>query len=80
MVTFSRLAIVVSYLFTRFFERSYHSFALAALIPLPAAHVYAWAVNGHHHIEGNSLAALVISALLDLGLIGHGEYHRRRAG
>jgi hypothetical protein len=80
---FPRLAIVVLFFLTNFFERAYHSLLLLALgflfLPLTTI-VYAWILNGRHPIEGVYLVAIVISALVDLGLIGHGEYHRRRAG
>jgi len=81
-LAFPRLAIVVLFLFTHFLERAYHSFLLIVLgfffLPLTTI-VYAWVVNGHHHVEGVYLAAVVIAALADLGLIGHGASQGRRS-
>ena len=80
-MAFPRLAIVLLFLFTTHFERAYHSLLLLLLgfffLPLTTI-VYAWIVNGHHSLDGIYLVALVISALADLGFIGHGEYRRRR--
>ena len=39
--------------------------------------VYAWIMNGHYPLDGVYLIALILAALLDLGVIGHGEYRRR---
>ena len=82
-LAFPRLAIVALFLLTNFFERAYHSLLLLALgflfLPLTTI-VYAWVLNGGHRLDGIYLIAVVISVLVDLGLIGHGEYHRRRIG
>lgn len=81
-LAFPRAAIVILFLFSTFLERAYHSLLLLALgfvfLPLTTI-VYAWIVNGRHPLDGIYLAALVLSVLIDLGLIGHGEYRRRRA-
>ncbi len=82
-LAFPRLAIVVLFLLTNFLERAYHSLLLLALVflflPLTII-VYALVVNGGHALGGVYLIAVVISVVADLGLIGHGEYHRRRIG
>lgn len=79
-LAFPRVAIVLLFFFSTFLERAYHSLLLLALgfvfLPLTTI-VYAWIVNGHHPLDGIYLAALVLSVLVDLGLIGHGEYRRR---
>jgi hypothetical protein len=79
-LAFPRLAIVLLFLFTRYLERAYHSFLLVALgfvfLPLTTI-VYAWVVNGHHPFQGIYLAAVVIAALADLGLLGHGASQRK---
>ena len=81
-LAFPRFAIVILFFFSTFLERAYHSLLLLALgfvfLPLTTI-VYAWIVNGRHPLDGIYLAALVLSVLVDLGLIGHGEYRRRRA-
>ena len=79
---FPRVALVVLFFFTTFLDRAYHSLVLLVLgflfLPLTTI-VYAWIVNGHHPLDGVYLIALIISVLFDLGLIGHGEYRRRRS-
>lgn len=79
-LAFPRVAIVILFFFSTFLERAYHSLLLLALgfvfLPLTTI-VYAWIVNGRHPLDGIYLAALILSALVDLGLIGHGEYRRR---
>jgi hypothetical protein len=81
-IAFPRLAIVLLYLFTTFFVRPYNSLIVLLLgflfLPITTI-VYAWIVNGQHPIDGIYLVALIISALADLGFLGHGEYTRRRA-
>src|SRR5581483_5586648 len=81
-LAFPRVAIVILFFFSTFLERAYHSLLLLALgfvfLPLTTI-VYAWIVNGRHPLDGIYLAALILAALLDLGIVGHGEYHRRRA-
>ena len=75
-----RVAIILLYLFSNFLERAYHSLVLILIgfIFLPVTTiVYAWIVNGHHPVEGLYLVALIVSVLLDLGLIGHGASRRR---
>jgi uncharacterized oligopeptide transporter (OPT) family protein len=81
-IAFPRLAIVLLFLFTTFLERAYHSLLLLVLgfifLPLTTI-VYAWIVNGRHPIDGIYLAAIILAVLADLGLLGQGEYHRRRS-
>ena len=81
-LAFPRLAIVLLYFFTTFFERAYQSLVVLAIgflfLPLTTI-VYAWIVNGGHRLDGIYLIAIIISVLADLGLLGHSEYHRRRA-
>ena len=81
-IAFPRLAIVLLFFFTTFLERAYHSLLLVVLgfvfLPLTTI-VYAWIVNTRHPLEGIYLAALIIAVLADVGLLGQGEYHRRRS-
>jgi uncharacterized oligopeptide transporter (OPT) family protein len=81
-IAFPRLALVLLFLFTTFLQRAYHSLILIVLgfvfLPLTTI-VYAWVVNARHPLDGIYLAAVVIAVLADLGLLGHGEYQRRRS-
>ena len=79
-LAFPRVAIVLIYLFSNFLERAYHSLIIIVLgfIFLPVTTiVYAWVVNSHHPLEGVYLVAVIVSVLVDLGLIGHGARSRR---
>lgn len=82
-LAFPRLAIVVLWLFSNYFERAFHSLLLLVLgfcfLPLTTI-VYAWTLNNHHPIDGIYLIALIVAALADLGMLGGGEYHRRQRG
>jgi len=77
---FPRVALVVLFLFTTYLQRAYSSLIVLVLgfifLPLTTI-VYAFIVNGNHPVDGVYLIALIVSALFDLGLIGHGEYRRR---
>jgi hypothetical protein len=78
---FPRVALVLLFLFTTFLQKAYSSLIVLVLgflfLPLTTI-VYAFIVNGGHTVDGVYLVALIVSILFDLGLIGHGEYHRRR--
>ncbi len=80
MLAFPRVAIVLLYFLTNFLDRAYQSLLILALgflfLPLTTI-VYAWIVNIHQPAAGVYLIALIVSAVIDLGLIGHGEYRRR---
>jgi uncharacterized oligopeptide transporter (OPT) family protein len=79
-LAFPRLALVLIYLFSNFLERAYHSLVIiiVGFIFLPITTiVYAWVVNSHQPVEGVYLIAVVVAALLDLGLIGHGARSSR---
>lgn len=79
-LAFPRVVIVLLYLFSNFLERAYHSLVIVVLgflfLPVTTI-VYAWVVNSHHPLEGVYLIAVIISVLVDLGLIGHGARSRR---
>ena len=78
---FPRLALVALFLFTNYLQKAYSSLIILVLgfifLPLTTI-VYAFIVNGGHPVAGIYLIALVVCALFDLGLIGHGEYSRRQ--
>jgi len=79
-LAFPRVVIALLFFFSTFLDRAYHSLLLIVLgfIFLPVTTiVYAWIVNSHHPVEGLYLVAVVVSVLLDLGLIGHGARSRR---
>jgi phosphate starvation-inducible membrane PsiE len=80
VAAFPRIAIALLFFFSTFFDRAYHSLIVLVLgflfLPLTTI-VYAWILNGGHTLDGIYLVAIVISVLVDLGLIGHGEYRRR---
>jgi UDP-N-acetylmuramyl pentapeptide phosphotransferase/UDP-N-acetylglucosamine-1-phosphate transferase len=78
-----RLAIVLLYLFTTFFNRAYDSilFVLLGFLFLPFTTIaYAWAINVHHTVDGLYLVVVVVAVLADLGFLGSGEAVRRRQG
>jgi len=81
-LAFPRVAIVLLYLFSNFLERAYHSLVVIVLgflfLPVTTI-VYAWVVNSHHPVEGVYLVAVIVSVLIDLGLLGHGARSRRRS-
>jgi len=80
-LAFPRVAIVLLYMFSNFLERAYHSLIVIVLgflfLPVTTI-VYAWVVNSHHPVEGVYLVAVIVSVLIDLGLLGHGARSRRR--
>jgi uncharacterized oligopeptide transporter (OPT) family protein len=81
-LAFPRVVIVLLYLFSNFLERAYHSLLIIILgflfLPVTTI-VYAWVVNSHHPVEGLYLVAVIVSVLIDLGLLGHGARSRRRS-
>jgi uncharacterized oligopeptide transporter (OPT) family protein len=80
-LAFPRLMIVLLFLLSNFLQRAYNSLIIIIVgfifLPLTTI-VYAWVVNSHHPVEGLYLVAVVVSVLLDLGLIGHGARSSRR--
>jgi uncharacterized oligopeptide transporter (OPT) family protein len=79
-LAFPRVAIVLLFLLSNFLQRAYNSLLIIVLgfifLPLTTI-VYAWVVNTHHPVEGMYLVAVIVSVLIDLGLIGHGARSRR---
>lgn len=79
-LAFPRIAIVLLYLFSNFLERAYHSLLIIILgfifLPLTTI-VYAWVVNSHEPLQGIYLVAVIVSVVIDLGLLGHGASRRR---
>jgi hypothetical protein len=80
-IAFPRIAMIWLYLTTNFFTRAYQSILVLALgfIFLPLTTIlYAWIVNAGHDVSGLYMIAIIVAALFDIGLIGGGEYGRRR--
>ena len=81
-LAFPRLALVLLFFFTTYLQRAYHDWVVPLLgfifLPLTTL-LYAFFVNSGYPIAGVYVAALVIAALVDLGLLGHGGWSRRRA-
>jgi uncharacterized oligopeptide transporter (OPT) family protein len=79
-LAFPRLVMVLLFLLSNFLQRAYNSLLIIVLgfifLPLTTI-VYAWVVNSHHPVEGLYLVAVIVSVLIDLGLIGHGARSRR---
>jgi hypothetical protein len=78
-LAFPRVVIVLMYLLSNYLDRAYHSLVIIVVgfifLPLTTL-VYAWVVNSHHPVEGIYLVAVIIAALADLGMIGHGASRR----
>ena len=79
-LAFPRLVMVLLFLLSNFLQRAYNSLLIIVIgfifLPLTTI-VYAWVVNSHHPVEGLYLVAVIVSVLIDLGLIGHGARSRR---
>jgi hypothetical protein len=80
MVAFPRVAIVLLYFFSTFFERARLGILILVLgfifLPLTTV-VYAWIINTGNAIQGIYLVAIVIAVLADIGLLGGGWRSRR---
>lgn len=81
MLAFPRVAIALLYLLTTFFERAHLGILIVLLgfifLPLTLI-VYAWTLNTGHTVDGIYLVALIVAVLADIGLLGGGEWNRRR--
>ena len=81
VVAFPRVALVLLFVFSNYIQRAYHGLLLPLLgfifLPLTTL-VYAWMVNSNLPIAGLNLLILIIAAVIDVGSLGGGEYHRRR--
>jgi hypothetical protein len=76
-----RFAIVLVVLFSDYIGRAFDSMLWPFLgflfMPLTTL-AYAWAINSRGSVEGLQLAVVVISVLMDLGLIGGSAASRSR--
>jgi hypothetical protein len=79
-LAFPRVVFAVLWLFTNFF-RAIPSmiFLILGFLILPlTTMVYGYFVNTRHPTDAVFLIVIIMAALFDLGLIGHGAYRRRR--
>lgn len=80
LVAFPRIALVLVFLLSNYLERAYHGLLIPLLgflfLPLTTL-AYAWMVNTGQLLAGLNLIILAITAAIDLGGLGGGEYHRR---
>ena len=80
---FPRLAIVLVWLLTDYFEQAYQTLLWPLLgfffMPLTAlAYAFAWHQAPQGNISGVGLVVLVIAVLIDLGFIGGGAHPKTR--
>jgi hypothetical protein len=79
-IAFPRAVLLLLFFFSDFLSHAYHSLLLPLLgfffLPLTTL-IYAWIVNSGGSPQGLYLVALVICAMVDLGLIGHTARSRR---
>jgi hypothetical protein len=73
-IAFPRAVLLLLFFLTNFLGRAYHGLLIPVLgfffLPLTTL-VYAWIVNSGASVQGIYMVAVVICALVDLGLIGH---------
>lgn len=81
ILLFPRIAIVVLYFFTNFFQGVYDSLLLPliGLIFLPITLLaYTWMVKINQPVDAFFAVVMIVAIVLDLGLLG-GSARRRRA-
>jgi hypothetical protein len=82
VVMFPRIAILLLYFFTNFFQSIYESILvpLAGFIFLPLTLIaYTWLTREHRPVDAFYLVLIFVAVVLDLGLLGGGEASRRRS-
>lgn len=76
-----RVALLLTWMFSTYIDRAYADHTIWAFLGLIFAPLttltWAWARNTYGAVEGIGLAAVIVAALLDFGLIGASR--RRRA-
>jgi hypothetical protein len=81
VAAFPRVVLVLMFLLSTYIQRAYHDLLIPLLgfffLPLTTI-VYAWLVNSRMPLEGINLGILLVAAIVDVGGLGGGEYHRRR--
>jgi len=80
-IAFPRAVLLLLFFLTDFLSRAYQSLLIPVLgfffLPLTTL-IYAWIVNSGGSAKGVYLIAIVICAMVDLGLIGHTARSRSR--
>lgn len=80
-VAFPRVAIVLLWLFTNFFTGVYHNILIPVLgfifLPLTLI-VYTYFHNTHAPLGVTQLVIIFVAVIVDLGLLSHPAYTRRR--
>jgi len=77
---FPRLVIAILALFTTYMSAAYHTllWPLLGFLFMPYLTLtYAWAMNSHGSIDGIYMVAVIIAALVDLGIVGGGAQAQR---
>lgn len=79
-LVFPRIVLLVIFFTSNYLDRAYHNLILplVGFIFLPLTTLaYAWAINSHGSVDGLYLVAVIVAVLVDLGILGGGEAHRR---
>jgi hypothetical protein len=80
LVAFPRIALLLIFFFSNYLQHAYHELIVPLLgfifLPLTTL-VYAWMINTHQPLAGVNLLILIVAAIVDVGGLGSGEYHRR---
>lgn len=81
VVLFPRVGIVLLYVFTNFFSGVFNSVLIPLLgfifMPLTLL-AYTWLTRSHQPADAFYLVVMLLAVVFDLGLIGGGEWSRRR--
>ena len=81
-LAFPRLVLFAIFLFSNYLGRAYETnfwpFLGFLFMPLTTL-AYAWAMNSQGTVSGVYLVAVVIAAILDLGLTGKGAHEGRKS-
>ena len=81
VLAFPRVVLALLFFLSNYLDRAYHGLLVPLLgfifLPLTTL-AYAWMVNSHLPLEGVNVIILIIAAVIDLGGLGGGEWHRRR--
>ena len=81
-IAFPRIAIILLWLFTNFFNGVYHGLIIPVLgfifLPLTLI-VYTYMRNTHQPLGIVQLVIIFIAVVVDLGVVGGGAWGRRRA-
>jgi hypothetical protein len=80
VVAFPRIAIALLWFFTNFFSGIFDTllWPLLGFIFLPLTLLaYTYMVRIHHVMDSTFLVVMLLAVVIDLGLLGGGEWHRR---